>query len=50
MEHRKSRELTNPREDEDSLHAAFQLMHSAFVQVAAEESEQVGGQEERLHQ
>lgn len=32
------------------LHVAFELMHSAFVQVSAEEGEQVWGQEERLHQ
>lgn len=32
------------------LHVAFQLMHSALVQVTAEESEQVWGHEERLHQ
>lgn len=34
----------------DSLHVVFQLMHGAFVQVAAEEREQVGRQEEWLHQ
>lgn len=34
-------ELANTREGEDSLHVAFQLMHCAFVQVAAEECEQV---------
>lgn len=43
-------ELTNTGEGEDSLHVAFQLMHSALVQIAAEECEQVWGQEERLHQ
>lgn len=43
-------ESTNTSKGEDSLHVAFQLVHSAFVQVAAEEREQVWGQEERLHQ
>lgn len=32
------------------LNVVFQLIHSALVQVTAEESEQVRGQEERLHQ
>lgn len=37
------------KEKKDSLYVAFQLVHSALVQVSAEESEQVWGQEERLH-
>lgn len=32
------------------LHVAFELINGAFVQVPAEEREQVWGQEERLHQ
>lgn len=38
------------RKPKDLLHIALELIHGAFVQVTAEEREQVWGQEERLHQ
>ena len=36
--------------ERDLLHVALELVDGALVQVAAEQREEVGGEEQRLHQ